>query len=278
MNSISDTSSPGLLQDRSNLLDASFSGQVRESSVNAYQSLDAGLTIQTRDGDIVTLSSSQFSELSAFEYNSQGQIQTDTGKARISQHTREITLTSGEKFSFSVQGDLNDQEFADIESIVQGVDGIIGEMVQGDMEDAVARAMSMGSYDSVSMYSADISVQRSYAFAQETRSASNGPLLNPASNPNISHGPKHVDRLVDKMTGFLKEQEETMLAKAQQPLISLFEQLLKNKSEGNEKENPKEIPEKIPGYMALKTIGKQIDQMINERVKEIFGNFLNGIV
>jgi len=279
MNSIPDTSSAGLLQDRSSLQDTGFSSHERKLSVNSYQKLDAGLTIQTREGDIVTLSSSQFSELNAFEYNSQGQIQTDAGTARISQHTREITLTSGEQFSFSVQGDLNEQELADIEAIVKGVDGIIAEMAQGDMKEAVSKAMSMGYYSSVSMYSADISVQRSYAVAQETRSASNdllsnpGSLLNPGSNAGISRGLGHGGGFVDKIADFLREQEEKMLAKAQQPLSSLLEHHLKNMEDINENKTP----EKNQVYAALKTAQEQIDQMINDMVKKFFERTLNGI-
>ncbi|MCP4720320.1 MAG: hypothetical protein GY860_12750, partial [Desulfobacteraceae bacterium] len=112
MNSISDNSSPGLLQDRGNLQNAQFSSHSRKQTVNAYESLDTGLTIQTREGDIVTLSSNSFSEFNASEYNSKGEIRTDSGNALITQHTREITLTTGEQFSFSVQGDLNEQELA----------------------------------------------------------------------------------------------------------------------------------------------------------------------
>ena len=151
MTRIPDISSQGLPQQGT-----AFTGRSARTGVNSYESMDAGLTIKTREGDIVTLSSSQYSEFSANEYSSQGEVRTPEGSARLSTHTREITLSSGEAFSFSVQGDLNEQELADIAAIVQGVDGIISEMVQGDMDAAVANALNMGPYDSVSMYAADI--------------------------------------------------------------------------------------------------------------------------
>ena len=81
MNSIPDNLSPGLLQDRGNLQNTQFSSYSRKQSVNAYERLDTGLTIQTREGDIVTLSSNSFSEFNSFEYDSQGQIRTDSGYA-----------------------------------------------------------------------------------------------------------------------------------------------------------------------------------------------------
>jgi hypothetical protein len=269
MNSIPDTSSPGMLQDRENLQNAQFSGHARKQSVNAYERLDTGLTIKTREGDIVTLSSNSFSELNSFEYNSRGEIHTDSGSARISQHIREITLTTGEQFSFSVQGDLNEQELADIEAIVRGVDGIVAEVAEGDMEEAVEKAMSMGNYSSVSMYSADISYQRSYAVIEETRSVSSGPLSAPRPGEITSPGHEQMDHFVGKMSRFLEEQEEKLLAKAQHPLAALFDQLLKGREDTDEKETL--------AHGALKTMGEQLDLLINGLLKKAFDTSLNGL-
>ena len=185
MNSIPDTSSTGLSQDRGNLQNTQFSGHARRQTVNAYESLDTGLTIKTREGDIVTLSSSRFAQFNASEYNSRGEIQTDFGNALISRHTREITLATGDQFSFSVQGDLNEQELSDIEAILKGVDGIVAQVAEGDMQEAVAQAMAMGNYSSVSRYSADISYERSYSMTEETRSMESSPLSAPDPEENV---------------------------------------------------------------------------------------------
>jgi hypothetical protein len=274
MNSIPDTQSPGLLQDRGNLQSSKFSSHSRKQSVNAYESLKTGLTIKTREGDIVTLSSNSFSELNAFEYNSRGEIRTDSANARISQHTREITLTTGEQFSFSVQGDLNEQELADIEAIVKGVDSITAEVIQGDMDGAFEKALSMGNYSSVSMYSAEISHQRSYSVAEETRSTSLGPLA--GSDPALgtdggnSQSSLPVDSFVEKMAQLIEDQEEKMLAKAQQPLSALFEQLLKNREEADERETP--------AYDVLKNMGKAVEQLVDDLLKKAFDTTLNGLV
>ena len=52
MNSIPETSSTGLSQDRGNLQNAQFSGQARRQTVNVYENLDADLNIKTREGDM----------------------------------------------------------------------------------------------------------------------------------------------------------------------------------------------------------------------------------
>jgi hypothetical protein len=273
MNRISDTSSPGQIQDRGNLQNSQFSSHSRKQSVSAYESLNTSLTIKTREGDIVTLSSNSFSQLDAFEYNSRGEIQTDSANARASQHTREITLTTGEQFSFSVQGDLNEQELADIEAIVKGVDSIAAEVAEGDMDEAFEKAMSMGNYSSVSMYSAEISHQQSYSVSEETRSTSYGPLSGSAPGLGTDGGnPQRpaVNRFVEKMAQLIEDQEEKLLAKAQQPLMALFEQLLKNKEDADEKETP--------AYGALKSMGDAVNQLINDLLEKAFETTLNDVV
>lgn len=274
MNSISDTSSQGLQGrgDYSNAYNARFSGQSSKLSVNSYESLDAGLTIKTREGDIVTLSTSRFSEMNANEYNSQGRIDTGNGSMSASRQTRELTLTTGELFSFSVQGDLNEQELADIESIIKGVDGIIGEMAEGDMDDAVAKAMAMGSYDSVSMYEADITVQRSYAVRSETRYAEAGRLTRAPQAPGLDYQKPatHVSSFVDQVAQLLEAQKEEALAQAQQPLSQLFAHYLKNKDTDEEAQEPK--------YKALEAASKDINQLINDMVKDIFKDTLDQII
>ena len=273
MNRIPDTQSPGLLQDRGNLQNSQFSSQSRTQSVNAYESLNTGLTIKTREGDIVTLSSSSFSELNSFEYNSRGEIRTDSANASLSQHTREITLTTGEQFSFSVQGDLNEQELADIEAIVKGVDSIAAEVFQGDMDEAFEKAMSMENYSSVSMYSAEITHQQFYSVAEETSSSSLGPL---GAAPSLGTGGVNsqsslpLDDFVEKMVQLIEDQEEKMLAKAQQPLSALFEQLLKNKEDADEKQTP--------AYGALKSMGEAVDQLVSDLLKKAFDTTLNDLV
>lgn len=256
-----------MLGGRSNLQNAQFSGSSRKVSANAYESLDTGLTIKTREGDVVTLSSNSFSEFNASEYTSKGKIQADSGNAAMSRHTREITLATGQQFSFSVQGDLNEQELADIEAIVKGVDGIAAEMVHGDMGKAIEKAMSMESYDSVSMYSADISYQQGYAVSQETSSSSQGTVPNLLPDTGAVDAPDYVAQLVDQIAQFLQKQDEKLLAKAQQPLSALFDQLLKNQETADETQ--------APAYDTLKSAGEQLDQIINDMLKNAFGTLFD---
>ncbi len=279
MNSVSDLHSNGL-QNQGNYSSARVASQ--ELAVNSYESLEAGLTIQTREGDVVTLSASSFSEMDAYEYSSSGEISSKHGQVQAAYHEREITLTTGESFSFSVQGDLNEQELADIEAIVKGIDEIIGEMAEGDMGDAISKAMSMGTYDSVSMYEADISVERSYEMYSETRSASYDRLGRdmaeqlPAAEEAVESPSDAGMTFLDKIAELLEAQEEEALARAQQPLSQLFDHHIKALEEVAE-EDEKAVEEPA-AYSALELAAREVDQMINDMIKDIFENTLNHII
>lgn len=285
MNAI--TGYPSSLQSPYGDTDLSAGFASREQSLSAYKGMDAGLTIQTREGDVVTLSANSLAEFQAYEYNSRGVVQGENGTQEVSSHTREISLYTEDAFSFSVVGDLNEQELADIEAIIKGIDGIIGEMARGDMEGAVGKALSMGGYDSVAMFKADITVERGYAYSESIQGRAMGDqsrpdLMAPQGDLMVSPGPDdqqpsqalHVPSFIDKMAQFLEEQEKTLLAKAAQPLEELFNHHI----EGLEDEAVQETPDEdgTPSLaQALRQAREDVALMISDRVKDIFRDFLD---
>ena len=234
------------LHNRAAPSNTSTASSSRELSVASYASLDAGLTIQTREGDVVSLSTSQYSELGAHEYSSRGVVSNENGYVAASYNVREITLTTGETFSFTVEGDLNEEELEDIESILTGVDNIIGDMMEGDLQGAVSQAMRMGYYDSISSYEADITVKSAYAMYSREQDTSTG-ALDP--NPYAAYlgdadetgaGTDDVGAisaagdleipLMDKLSELLEKQREDSLARAREPLGSLFDHYLETQA------------------------------------------------
>ena len=276
MSAISNNSARGTLpQSYSDFQTASYAS--RSSQMSAYEELSAGLTIQTREGDVVTLSSSSYSGFSASSYNSQGIIESDSGSAMMNVHSREITLASGESFSFSVQGDLSEEELADIENIIKGIDGIVSEVAQGDMDEAIAKAFSMGPYDSISMYAADISYARSYSMSEQT--SSYGSLLDSASSapligPSNSQG--GLESLFDKMAQLLESQEEKLLEKSWQPMDSLFQQYLNGMEASDEAEAGDSSGQaQTRGVALLDKIKQRLDEMIADLLDGAFDSTLD---
>ena len=306
MNSMPQVNNSYGLQNRAALSNTSTASRSSELYVNSYSSLDAGLTIQTREGDMVSLSTSQYSELEAYEYSNQGVVSNEDGYAATSYNIREITLSSGETFAFTVEGDLNEEELEDIESIITGVDGIIGEMMEGDLQDALSQAMRMGYYDSISSYEADITLQYGYAMYSEEQTATKGVLgQEPAAAYFEDSGDTDTaytddgrtarsagnleTSLMDQLSELLEEQQEQALARARDPLSSLFDYYLEIQKAGEAGEeqalvdgNPVDESQADDTEASfsdlLEIAAKAVDRTIADMLKNAFDNTLKYMI
>lgn len=307
MNSVSQANANGL-HNRAALSNNSSASSSSELYVNSYSSLGAGLTIQTREGDVVTLSATQDSQLEAYEYSSRGIISNKDGYAAASYNVREITLSTGETFSFTVEGDLNEEELEDIESIITGVDNIIGEMMEGDMMDAVSEAMRMGYYDSISSYEADITVTSGYAMYSQEQTATTGALgqdlaaayLEDYDDAGTDDGETTrtarnlANSFMDRLSALLEKQQEESLARAREPLSSLFDHYLETQkaNEASEAQAGEEealvdesqtdkgrADKSKPSFSNLLEMAAQaVDRTISDMLKKAFENSLKSFI
>jgi hypothetical protein len=250
------TAGPSLRQ--SALSDSQFSSYVKKQSYSAYESLDAGLTIKTREGDLVTLSSNTYSKLDAYMYNSRGVLQTATGTVSTALNQREITLESGESFTFSVSGNLSEEELLDIEAVVKGIDQVIAEMTSGNMDDAFAAALSMGGYDTIEAYAADIIHVKSYAVTTEIEAKASGIEAAIAGN---------VENFFEKMAEKIESLNEKLTAKAQDPIGDLFRHHLKKIKENRGQEKSL--------YTALEKAGQMMNDLMNTITENLFKDQLS---
>lgn len=131
------------------------------------ENVSTDLTIKTSEGDIVTISTQSFYDFKSLLYDKKGQIYSDAGAITNRISYKEMTLKSGESFTFSVAGHLNEEELKDIEKIVKQIDNIIHDMKKGDMGNAIKKALNMGGYDTISGFSADLSVKQSYSMISQ---------------------------------------------------------------------------------------------------------------
>lgn len=306
MNSMPQVNNSYGLQNRAALSNTSTASRSSELYVNSYSSLDAGLTIQTREGDMVSLSTRQYSELEVNEYSNQGIVSNEDGYAATSYNRREITLSTGETFAFTVEGDLNEEELEDIESIITGVDGIIGEMMEGDLEDAFSQAMRMGYYDSISSYEADITLQYGYAMYSEAQTAATGGLGQDPAAAYLEDSDDGESKrmagnleipLMDQLSDLLEQQQEDALARAREPLSNLFDHYLEtqeaqqakdaSETQANEKEalvdesqtDTGRADKSKPSFSNLLEMAAQaVDRTIADMLKKAFDNSLKSFI
>ncbi len=275
----------GMQNNYPSLSDAQVANYMRKQSVSAYESINAGLTIQTKDGDVVTLTSNSFAQLDSYMYNSKGVLQTPDGTMVSSMSQREVTLATGESFTFSVDGTLSDDELEDIEDIVKSIDEIISEMASGDMEEAIEKAVAMGTYDTVSMYAADLSYEKNVAATVETRAQAAS--IEPAPTPEIlpreeselssqlkpypeNHAPrkkrknsiKDINQFVERMTEKLEKHPEKLIKKSEKALDRLFDHHLRNEKKNRGSKNS--------AFNAIEKTHKKLNKYLDKMFEKLF--------
>lgn len=272
-----------------------MSSTVRKKSISAYESLTAGLTIQTKDGDLVTLASSSYAQFDAYMYNSKGVLQTSSGTAMATENVRQVTLSSGEAFSFSVVGELDEAEMEDIEEIVKGIDQIISEMSQGDIRDAVGIALSMGGYDTVSSYAADITYERSISKTTEMKTQTSEPLPAPEpallpSNENAIPSVKEpypengsprkrkhntirdINQFVEKVAEKLEKHEDKLVERARKPVEKLFNHHRDNAISESKERDDDQLKQIEPFLNSIDRFQKKVDTLIEKMTRNVFDN------
>jgi hypothetical protein len=262
----------GVSPRRNSQPDSFSSAAVREQSVNYNENLDTDLVLETKEGDKVTLSANSYSRMDAYLYDSKGMVQNEAGNALYSESIREITLASGHSFSFSVEGDLNEDELADIESLLQGLDGVIYEMKQGDMFGALDEAMGMGGYESVASFEANISYQQSYQMTSTAAAATTQTF--PAREEVVGSGDaakKSVpadhsdkffadfDKFFDKLVKQIENHDDKIIGLAKDPINKLFGHHLGKKDDADTADSI---------YAILQDAMEKIDTLIDERINE----------
>lgn len=258
------------------------SAQNVQQQTFAYQErLQTGIVLQTSEGDQVTLNASSFSELDAFAYNRTGVVRTEDGTSITQVHQREISLASGQRFAFSVEGDLSEQELQDIEALLSGLDQVISAMRKGDVDSVVQRALDLGGLDSLSSFAADIRYHRSYAVESTVARQATGPVgggFVPGES-GMSHSRQDAEPSIDLDTLFahieqqLQAHKERMLEKAQGPINRLFQHHLAAMA-GESEENREvlhgvaAILEEVNGLIQGLTIPSRFDEQLSSAEEE----------
>ena len=241
-----------------------FSSSVhqKEMMLRSQQSSSADLVIETREGDRVALSSSNYSTMSAYTYTGEGVLQTESGSALVSQNYREIALSSGQSFSFTVEGDLSEEEIADIESLLKGLDKVMTKMRHGDIFGAMDKALKIGSFDSVSSYSADLSYRSSYEMSSSTYAATTETLQEqtegPPARPPEEDAPNRInfDNFFSRLMEQLEAHENRLVGLAHSPINTLFNHHIE--------EGQKDGEESSSIIEALKTARDELTALIEE--------------
>lgn len=135
---------------------AQDSFQVRQRQTQQRSAAEGRLEITTADGDKVTLSFSNASERSQSGAAVARTGYGDAARARVN------TQSGQAQVSVSVEGELSDEELADIRKLVQTLNRATRSLATGDTDRASKALQKANQLDTISQYSYQ------YQAAQET--------------------------------------------------------------------------------------------------------------
>jgi hypothetical protein len=154
--------------------------QTNQTTLHASSSTTANLTVLTAEGDKITISRRTDAQVAYSNYNALGQ--TD-GQA-VSYREQSLEFDRQGEFQLSVEGDLSQQERADLNKLVKKIDRVIRDFLKGDTKGAISKTLQINKLGSLS--SVDLSVEHTETLTvarQQTVQASDSEASNPADDP-----------------------------------------------------------------------------------------------
>ena len=149
----------------------SFAAELQAAQLRVSQSQTADITIVTREGDTVTLSSSKSAELSFATYSALGQA----GKASASLSGMTAELQRSTSLSISFAGDLNKEELMDIRRALQTFQKAAHDVLTGHAEKAASRTAKLAKLDQISSIEADLIFNREVSRTQASAKSKSAP-------------------------------------------------------------------------------------------------------
>jgi hypothetical protein len=215
-----------------NIRNASLDNELYTSN-----SKNSDLSITTTDGDVVTIS---FSELQ--KYASKENYQYEEGNKGVAEN---YSMASSEyhevHFSYSVEGELDDEEKAAIEALIKDVNSLQKDFFSGNIDQAFEKAIDLGfDNEQIANFSMDLQQTRtSYVSQTYTEVAEFDEKVLPSAN-------KELRPLIDFLEQFkqLQEKADSILSKNDDAFGQLLDAVF-NAEFGEDKEKKEKLDKVI---------------------------------
>ncbi len=208
-----------------------------DSELFISNSKNSDLSITTTDGDIVSIS---FSELQ--QYASKESYQYEENSKGVAEN---YSMASSEyhevNFSYSVEGELDDEEKAAIEALIKDVNSLQKDFFSGNVDQAFEKALELGfDNEQIANFSMDLQqTQTSYVSQTYTEVAEYDEKVLPSAN-------KELRPLIDFLEHFkqLQERADSLLSKNDDAFGQLLDAVF-NAEFGDDKENKEKFDKVI---------------------------------
>ena len=178
----------------------SFTANTNHIQARSQTLTNTSISFVTADGDRVSLSSGSQVNTSLDTYTFQGLADGQT----TGFHSQEFSTSIQQNFQFLVEGDLNDQEQADIQEFLKSAKSIFQDLTRGNTEEATNTATSLGNLESLAQASLFVRQATSVSLATQSSSVAfqEGSGLNEASRRNAQSEPgklSTIEQILEKI-------------------------------------------------------------------------------
>lgn len=182
-----------------------FALKTQQFQAQAQTSTTSNFSFTTAEGDRVSLSTGSESNFSFESYNFLGLAEGQTVDFR----SQQLSTSVRSDFNLLIEGDLNEQEQADIQAFLQSAQDLLKELGTGNVEKAAEAALSLGDLDSLS--SAALFFRQETTVSLEARTTQLAVQESPPSNDSrgrgINPGPGQSNR-IDKLLEKIRQAQE----------------------------------------------------------------------
>ena len=145
--------------------------------LNASSDTHTDLSVVTAGGDRITLSAESLLRASYAEVNYQS-----TDQYRLNLHATDSQVQFGNSIEVSVQGQLDQQERADVQLLVGKLEKVVKQFLGGDSEGALSKALQIGDLGTVASFELNVQQSAQIALTQEQQVSADGAQALPQQN------------------------------------------------------------------------------------------------
>ena len=226
------------------------------TSISMSEQQNKDITIFTKDGDKVTLSSEKqiqalYSNYSDVSYQKFSGV-SDKYSIELNNYTSSVKdsfeYEKNGSFSISVEGDLDKQEMQDIKKAIKSIDKIMTNLLSGgDLSKAADKAMKIVNLDSISGIASDYSYEKTISVehtAIEEMSTYSKEGLQETATQAADNETNNIMNLINEMTEIVKD-SGVKPSKMVGPIKKLFSGLLKDIADTKHQRHKFELAEMI---------------------------------
>ena len=163
--------------------------------LNASSDTHTDLSVVTAGGDRITLSAESLLRASYAEVNYQS-----TDQYRLDLHATDSQVQFGNSIEVAVQGQLDQQEQADVQLLVGKLEKVVKQFLGGDSEGALSKALQIGDLGTVASFELHVQQSAQIALTREQQVSADGaqdlPQQN-ASTQDQAKPPSLANQIVD---------------------------------------------------------------------------------